>query len=78
MAVSNRGLVYLRQGKLDSALSDFATALKLQPKLFIARYGLGVAELRKGLKDQGQNDVLTVQIARPELARRLAAAGLKP
>ncbi|MGH8180268.1 MAG: tetratricopeptide repeat protein, partial [Steroidobacteraceae bacterium] len=78
VAVSNRGLVYLRQGKLDSALSDFETALKLQPKLFIARYGLGLVELKKGLKDQGQNDLLAIQVARPELARRLAAAGLKP
>ena len=78
VAVSNRGLVYLRQGKPDSALADFATALKLQPKLFIARYGLGLAELKKGLKDQGQSDLLAVQVARPQLARRLAAAGLAP
>ena len=77
-ALSNRGLVYLRQGRLDSALSDFETALRLQPKLFIARYGLGLAELKKGLKDQGQNDLLAVQVARPALARHLAAAGLKP
>src|SRR5690348_2915009 len=78
VVVSNRGLVYLRQGKLDSALADFATALKLQPKLFIARYGLGLAELKKGLKDQGQSDLLAVQVARPQLARRLAAVGLTP
>ena len=78
VVVSNRGLVYLRQGRLEGALADFAAALKLQPKLFIARYGLGVAELRKGLKDQGQNDLLAVQVAQPELARRLAAAGLEP
>jgi tetratricopeptide (TPR) repeat protein len=78
VAMSNRGLAYLRQGRLDDAFSDFESALKLQPKLFIARYGLGLVELKKGLKDQGQNDVLAVQVARPELARRLAAAGLKP
>ena len=77
-AVSNRGLAYLRRGRLDSALADFETALKLQPRLFIARYGLALVELKKGLKEQGQNDLLAVQTARPELARRLAAAGLKP
>lgn len=77
-AMSNRGLVYLRQGKLDGARADFAAALKLQPGLLVARYGLGVAELRKGLKDRGQSDLRAVQTARPELARRLAAAGLRP
>lgn len=78
VALSNRGLVYLRLGKLDSALTDLDAALKLQPRLPIARYARGLVELKKGLTAAGQADLTAAQAARPGLAKHLAAIGLKP
>lgn len=78
ITLSNRGLVYLRLGKLDSALEDFDAALKLQPRLPIARYERGLVELKKGLSAAGQADLTAARAARPGLAKRLAAIGLKP
>lgn len=78
MVMCNRGIVYLRQSRLDDALADFDAALALQPRLLVARYARGLAELRKGKHDQGQMDLAAVQAARPDLAQRLAAMGLKP
>jgi tetratricopeptide (TPR) repeat protein len=76
--ISNRGLVYLRQGKLDSALADFDAALKLQPGLPVARYGRGVVEIKKGLQAEGQTDLAAIRSEHPDLANHLASLGFVP
>jgi predicted aspartyl protease/tetratricopeptide (TPR) repeat protein len=78
MAMSDRGLVYLRQGKLESALADFNAALKLQPDAALARYGRGLVEIRKGLAAEGQADIAASQDRLPGLAKQLAPIGLRP
>ena len=76
--MSNRGLVYLREGQLDSAVADFQAALKLDGALPLARYALGVAELKKGLTAQGQADVAAALGHTRDIAKRLAGLGFKP
>ncbi|HUA24249.1 MAG TPA: aspartyl protease family protein [Steroidobacteraceae bacterium] len=76
--LSNRGLVYLRDGRVDDALANFETALKLRPQSPLARYALGLAELRKGLAAQGQADLAAARIRSPGLARRLNGMGFAP
>lgn len=76
VAMSDRGLVYLRLGKIDPALADFAAALKLQPRLPMALYGRGLAEEKKGLKAEGQADLAVAAALRPGLPKRLAGFGL--
>jgi len=78
VTISNRGLAYLREAKLDDALADFDAALKLQPEFPLARYARGVAEIKKGLKAQGEADLAAAQAHRPGLARHLAGIGLTP
>jgi tetratricopeptide (TPR) repeat protein len=78
LIISNRGLVYLRRGRLDSALADFQAALKLQPEFPLARYELGLVELRKGLRAEGQADLGAAQAHHPGLAKRFAGMGLSP
>ncbi|MGH8319358.1 MAG: tetratricopeptide repeat protein [Steroidobacteraceae bacterium] len=78
VAMSDRGLVYLRQGKLDRALADLNAALKLQPEFPRARYERGLVELRKGLEAEGQADLAAAQAHHPGLAKRLARMGLTP
>ena len=55
--LANRGLVRLRQGALDKAMSDFNDALKLQPKNARALYGRGVALIRMNKAKQGESDI---------------------
>jgi tetratricopeptide (TPR) repeat protein/predicted aspartyl protease len=76
--ICNRGMVYLRQGMLDSALADWDEALKLQPKLTEARYARGLVELKKGMTDQGQADLAAAKAQQPDIAKHFAIYGLKP
>jgi tetratricopeptide (TPR) repeat protein/predicted aspartyl protease len=55
--LANRGLVRLRQGALDRAITDFNDALKLQPKHAPALYGRGVALIRMDKAKQGESDI---------------------
>jgi tetratricopeptide (TPR) repeat protein len=55
--LANRGLVRMRQGALDKAISDFDRALKLQPKYARALYGRGVALIRTNKVKQGESDI---------------------
>ncbi|HZT00889.1 MAG TPA: tetratricopeptide repeat protein, partial [Steroidobacteraceae bacterium] len=78
MITYNRGMVYLRQEKLDSALADCDAVLQQQPKAAWARYLRGLVELRKGMTDQGQADLAAARAQKPDIAERLARFGLKP
>lgn len=78
ITLSNRGLTYLRNGRLDDALADFQNALKLHPQLPLARYALGLVELKKGLTAQGQADLTAAQTGHPALAKRVAGMGFTP
>jgi tetratricopeptide (TPR) repeat protein len=78
ITISNRGMVYLRQGRLDDAMADFQSALKLRSQFPLARYALGLVELRKGLTVQGQADLTAAQTQFPGVAKRLASMGFRP
>jgi tetratricopeptide (TPR) repeat protein/predicted aspartyl protease len=78
VALSNRGLVYLRQGLLDKALADLDAALKLQPGLPLAQYARGLVELKKGLRSQGEADLAAARARAPELTQHLTGMGLTP
>ena len=78
VTISNRGLAYFREGRLDDALADFDAALKLQPQFPLARYERGLVELKKGLATQGRADLAAAQAHGPGVARRLAGMGLTP
>jgi tetratricopeptide (TPR) repeat protein len=78
VTMSNRGLVYLRNGRLADALADFQAALRLNPQLAMARYALGLVELKKGVTAQGQADLTAAQAHHPGLAKRLASMGFRP
>ena len=45
---NNRGEVYLREGKVDEAIDDFNTVIKLHPKLAAAYNKRGIAYKEKG------------------------------
>jgi tetratricopeptide (TPR) repeat protein len=78
VALSNRGLVYLREGQLNNATADFQAALKLRGGFPLARYALGLVELKKGLTAQGQADLTAAQTHSPGIGKRLASMGFTP
>src|SRR4029453_3575584 len=52
-----RGLIYLKLGEWDLAITDYDSALRLDPKLASALYGRGVAKLKKGETSEGDADL---------------------
>lgn len=78
VTMSNRGLAYFREGRLDDALADFDAALKLLPQFPLARYQRGLVELKKGLTTEGRADLAAAQTHGPGVAKRLAGMGLTP
>jgi tetratricopeptide (TPR) repeat protein/predicted aspartyl protease len=75
---SYRGLVLLREGRLDEALAEFDAALALQPELPLARYARGLVELKQGLRSRGEEDLAAARARAPALTEHLTSWGLKP
>ena len=46
--LDSRGLIYLKMGQFDSAIQDYNSALRIEPKMASALYGRGLARLKKG------------------------------
>ena len=65
---NNRGEVYLRDGKVDKAIDDFNTAVKLQPELAAAHNNRGIAYNKKGKIDKALNNYNTAIRLNPEFA----------
>ena len=64
----SRGLIYLKLGEWDSAITDYSSALRLDPKLASALYGRGLAKLKKRETIEGNADVAAAK----ELAANIA------
>jgi tetratricopeptide (TPR) repeat protein/predicted aspartyl protease len=75
---ANHGMVRLRQGAFDKAISDFNDALKLQPKNVRALYGRGIARMRLNKRKEGQGDVDAAVAISPAIRENLARFGLEP
>jgi tetratricopeptide (TPR) repeat protein len=47
LQLDSRGLTYLKMGQFDSAIEDYSSALRIEPKMASALYGHGLARLKK-------------------------------
>ena len=56
-AFDSRGVVYLKLNKFGMAISDFSSALRLDPKLASAQFGRGFAKRKKGDLAGGNADI---------------------
>ena len=74
----NRGLVRLRQGDYDKAISDFNDALKAMPKNAPALYARAVAESRKNQKKDSESDLEAARQIAPEVAGKFEHYGIAP
>jgi tetratricopeptide (TPR) repeat protein len=77
-ALADRGLVYLRLGKFDSAISDYSGALKQHPKDAWALYGRGLAETRLKQTEAAQADISAATALSPHIAEEFTKRGIAP
>jgi tetratricopeptide (TPR) repeat protein len=75
---ANRGMVRLRQGAYDKALSDFNDTLEKQPKNVRALYGRGVARIRQNKLKEGESDIDSAVRLSPKIKENLQAYGIGP
>ena len=76
--LDSRALVWLRIGDFDNAIADYKAALNLQPKSAWSRYGLGVAELRKGMTAEGERDIQAAIEIAPAIGKEFDRIGIAP
>lgn len=74
----DRALAWMRLAAFDKAMADYKTALTLQPRSARSLYGRGIAELRRGLQAQGDNDIQAANALDPSIADEFQRIGLGP
>ena len=74
--LSFRGLVRLRLGDYDKAISDFDSALVTRPKDAGALYGRGVAKLRRGRTADGRADMAAAKVLSATVADAFQKLGI--
>ena len=73
-----RGLIYLRRGDYDHAISEYDAALHLNPRSVWALYGRGIAKLHKGKAAEGQADLDAATAIAPRIAEEAAQCDIRP
>jgi len=73
-----RGLVLYRMGRLDEAVTQYAVAIRAQPRAAMALYLRGLAEEKKGDKTDGDADLAAARAIAPNLAQEYRQFGLAP
>ncbi len=68
-----RGLVYLRMGQWDLAISNYNSALGINPGLASSLYGRGLAQARNGTGRSGQGRYSCGKISRAKYFGRICA-----
>jgi tetratricopeptide (TPR) repeat protein len=73
----SRGLTYLKMGQWDSAIADYNSALRINPKLPTALYGRGLAELKKGNSAGSSADITAAKTADSNIVDEFSHYGVK-
>jgi tetratricopeptide (TPR) repeat protein len=73
----SRGLTYLKMGQFDSAIEDYSSALRFEPKMASALYGRGLAKLKKGDEAGGNADLSAAKVIKATIAEDFARYGVQ-
>lgn len=73
-----RGLVLYRMGRVDDAVTQYAAAIRAQPRAAMALYLRGLAEEKTGDKTAGEADFAAARAIAPGLAQEYRRFGLAP
>lgn len=77
-ALDSRGLVYLRQNRLDEALADLDAALEQRPAAAGTLFLRGVVETRQGKLREAAADLADARLLDPQIDTTYARIGIKP
>jgi tetratricopeptide (TPR) repeat protein len=72
----SRAWVYLRQGRLRDALSDFDRSLELNPTSVWSHYGRGLVHLRLGEANPAQTDLAAARAEQADIDDQVKKTGL--
>jgi tetratricopeptide (TPR) repeat protein len=77
LQLDSRGLTYLKMGQFDSAIEDYSSALRIEPKMASALYGRGLARLKKGDTAGGNADVAAAKQVEAKIADDFSQYGVR-
>jgi tetratricopeptide (TPR) repeat protein len=75
--LDSRGLTYLKMGQWDSAIDDYSSALRLDPKSASSLYGRGLAKLKKGDTTDGNADIAAAKAIEAKIVGDFARYGVQ-
>jgi tetratricopeptide (TPR) repeat protein len=73
-----RGFLDIRQGRLEAAIGDYDSALRVRPKTASPLYARGWVKTKLGKVAGGQADIAAAQQLQPDIADVYARRGLAP
>jgi tetratricopeptide (TPR) repeat protein len=71
-----RGLTYLKMGQFDSAIDDYSSALRFEPKMANALYGRGLAKRKKGDSGGADADIAAAKKIQEKIGDDFARYGV--
>lgn len=74
----SRGLVHLQRAEWDLALADYNAAITAEGKFGSALFGRGIAELRLGKTEAGNEDIASAKALYAGIDKKYAGYGIKP
>ena len=75
--LDSRALTYLKMGQWDSAIDDYRSALRLDPKLASSLYGRGLAKLKTGDTTGGNADIAAAKAIEANIVGDFARYGVQ-
>lgn len=76
--LDSRGLVNLKQGRLQEAWNDYDRAFRINPQGVSWLYGRGIAALRLGRTAEGRQDIDSAEAGYPGIGAMFARYGIRP
>jgi tetratricopeptide (TPR) repeat protein len=64
-------------GQWDSAIADYSSALRLDPRLASSLYGRGLAKLKKGGTADGDADISAAKAIEAKIVEEFARYGVQ-
>lgn len=74
--LDSRALVLLRLGRLDEAIADYDKLLGISPGRSSARFGRGIAYIRKADVDRGRRDIAAAVASDKSIVKRFQQYGI--
>ena len=76
-ARETRGFIYLKLGDPAIAITEYEAALQMDANRPLALYGLGLAKIRMGRKDEGEANQAAALTLNPRIATEFSAYGVE-